>query len=165
MFTVCQQVRATNSLPPAPGRPATQWLIVTYPFGEVRVREVVIRRRSALDAAGRDVIPLVRAPEEGDEWRRSGDRGHGTARVDVLDEGLRFITSADCEIRPRGEGEGWGGMLTGIEPNAHLSSGRYRIRSRDGAEAVITVQARQRIGESERYPFVGEGEIPRFEPA
>ena len=90
--------------------------------------------------------------------------GRGTARVDVLDEGFRFVTGADCEIRPRGEGAGWGGVLTGIEPNAHLGSGRYRIRSRGGVEAVIIVQARQRIGQSERYPFVGEGEVPRFEP-
>ncbi len=89
----------------------------------------------------------------------------GTTRVDVLDEGLRFVTSADCVVRQRGEGNGWGGVLTAIEPNAHLGSGRYRLRSRGGVEAAISVQARQRIGQSERYPFIGEGDIPRFEPS
>lgn len=80
-----------------------------------------------------------------------------TARVDVLDEHARFVTSADCELTVHEDGTSWGGILTGIEPNARLGSGRHRLRTRGGSEAAIVIQARQRIGQQERYPFVGEG--------
>jgi len=80
----------------------------------------------------------------------------------VLDQDARFITSADCELTVQPGDAGWGGTLTGIEPNKRLGSGRYRVRSRDGAEAMIVVRARQRIGTRERYPFVGEGRPPAF---
>lgn len=76
-------------------------------------------------------------------------------RVDVLDDQGRFVTSADCELNVRGDA--WSGMLTGIEPNARLGSGRYRLRSRAGVEAPVVVQARQRIAGRDRYPFVGVG--------
>ncbi len=91
--------------------------------------------------------------------------GRPAARVDVLDARARFVTSADCELTPRPGGGGWGGVLTAVEPNAHLGSGRYRLRLRDGAEAVVVIQARQRIGGRERYPFVGEGRPLVIEPA
>jgi hypothetical protein len=88
------------------------------------------------------------------------NEGSYTARVDVLDVQDRFITSAECAIEvQRGSGL-WAGVLTGVEPYAHLGSGRHRIRLRDGAQAVIHIQARQRVGRDERYPFVGEGAPP-----
>jgi hypothetical protein len=86
--------------------------------------------------------------------------GRASARVDVLDPQGRFITSAACEIEVQRGAAVWGGVLTGIEPNAHLGSGRHRIRLRDGAQAVIVIQARQRVGREERYPFAGEGAPP-----
>jgi hypothetical protein len=81
----------------------------------------------------------------------------------VLDAAGRFITSADCELTTGADAAAWRGALSGIEPNARLSSGRHRIRTRAGVEATITIQARQRIGERERYPFVGEGQAPALE--
>ena len=81
-------------------------------------------------------------------------------RVDVLDADGRFITSADCEATTGVEAAAWRGTLSGIEPNARLGSGRHRIRTRSGIEVTITIQARQRVGGRERYPFVGEGQAP-----
>lgn len=75
----------------------------------------------------------------------------------------RFITSAECELSSGADGAAWRGTLTGIEPNKHLTSGRYRLRSRAGREATIVIQARQRIGRRERYPFVGEGTQPEID--
>lgn len=83
--------------------------------------------------------------------------------VDVLDAQSRFVTSADCQVAVRSEVEAWSGVLTQIEPYARLSNGHYRIRLRDGGEAAIHIQARQRIGRLERYPFVGEGSLPPIE--
>jgi hypothetical protein len=88
-----------------------------------------------------------------------------TVRVDVLDVHDRFITSAECAIEvQRGSGL-WSGVLTGVEPYAHLGSGRHHLRLRDGARAVIHIQARQRVGRDERYPFVGEGAPPVLDRA
>ena len=88
------------------------------------------------------------------------NEGSFTVRVDVLDPQDRFITSADCAIEvQRGSGL-WSGVLTGVEPYAHLGSGRHRLRLRDGGRAVIHIQARQRVGQEERYPFTGEGSPP-----
>ena len=81
-------------------------------------------------------------------------------RVDVLDADEHFITSAECAITVLPDRAGWRGVLSGIEPNAHLGSGRYRIRTRDGATARIVIQARQRVRGEERYPFTGEGPPP-----
>jgi hypothetical protein len=83
--------------------------------------------------------------------------------VDILSVDARFITSAECELSSGAEGTSWRGMLTGIEPNKRLASGRYKLRSRGGREATIVIQARQRIGQRERYPFVGEGTQPEFD--
>ena len=81
-------------------------------------------------------------------------------RVDVLDADAHFVTSADCEITVQPDRAGWRGVLCGIEPNARLGSGRYRIRTRDGATASIVIQGRQRVRGEERYPFTGEGLPP-----
>ena len=88
------------------------------------------------------------------------NEGNVVARVDVLDAQSRFITSAACVIDRQSGTAVWSGVLTDVEPHAHLGSGRHRIRSRDGAEAVIIIQARQRVGREERYPFIGEGPPP-----
>jgi hypothetical protein len=92
--------------------------------------------------------------------RRAAIDGTYTTRVDILDEQARFITSANCEISV--QGGSWSGTLTGIEPNAHLGSGRYRLRTRDGAEAEVAVRGRQRVGSEERYPFTGVGPPAAF---
>jgi hypothetical protein len=84
-------------------------------------------------------------------------------RVDVLDLQSRFITSAACAIEVQPGAVGWGGVLTEVEPYAHLGSGRHHLRLRGGVEAVIIIQARQRIGGDERYPFLGEGPPPPLE--
>jgi hypothetical protein len=89
--------------------------------------------------------------------------GQPTAQVDIFSVDARFITSAECELSSGAEGAPWRGMLTGIEPNKRLISGRYKLRSRGGREATIVIQARQRIGQRERYPFVGEGTQPEFD--
>ena len=81
-------------------------------------------------------------------------------RVDILDPEARFVTSAECELRLPSGGGPWGGVLTHVEPYAHLSSGQYRLRLRDGVEAEIHIQGRQRVGQTERYPFVGAGDAP-----
>jgi hypothetical protein len=85
--------------------------------------------------------------------------------VDVLDAEGRFVTSATCELTEQLTEERWTGLLTGVEPNKRLVSGRYRLRTRDGVEVDIFVRARQRIGSRERYPFLGEGRPPALEPA
>lgn len=77
----------------------------------------------------------------------------------MLTEGGRFVTSAECTLAPGDEG-GWRGTLTGIEPNKRLGSGRHRLRTRTGREGTILIRGRQRIGQEERYPFVGVGERP-----
>ncbi len=91
--------------------------------------------------------------------RGAGINDAGHVPVDLFDEQGRFVTSAGCAIAIRADG-GWSGVLTSVEPNKHLGSGRYRLRTRDGVEAVITVQARQRIRGREQYPFTGSGPAP-----
>lgn len=91
------------------------------------------------------------------------NEGHFHVRVDVFDAYARFVTSAACAIRVRPGTAAWDGVLTDIEPYAHLGSGRHHIRLRDGAQAVIIIQARQRLGRDERYPFVGEGPPPALD--
>ena len=81
-------------------------------------------------------------------------------RVDVFDADEHFITSADCEIAVQPDWAGWRGVLSAIEPNARLGSGRYRIRTRGGATGMILILARQRVRGEERYPFAGEGPPP-----
>lgn len=86
--------------------------------------------------------------------------GEITVRVDILDADARFVTSADCAIRLAAGSASWSGALTGVEPHAHVGSGRYRLRVRGGAEATIVIQGRVRVGGGERFPFVGEGRPP-----
>lgn len=107
------------------------------------------------------VLQVWRNGARSARWRRRATiEDQSRTRVDVLDVDAHFVTSADCAIGGSTTEGAWSGALTAVEPHAHLGSGRYRIRWRDGVEAVVHIQARQRIGREERYPFVGEGPAP-----